>query len=175
MEDDARLHVVRAEVDERSDRAFGADDIRDGKFVEAVLHGYHASVVGEVREQCARGGLGVVRLGREHDGVPLARECSRHVGGHARGEFRDWAGDPESGVVDGSHVFGDVVHDADVVAGAHEMCRHGAADGARAPDEDSHFRILLTGAQALPQEPSSSARVSSTATCQRASMSSSER
>ena len=48
------LEVVGAEVDERADRALGADDLRDRELVEPVLRRHHVAAGGEVRQQCAR-------------------------------------------------------------------------------------------------------------------------
>ena len=50
----ARLQVVGAEVDERADRALGADDLGDRELVEAVLRRHHVAAGGEVRKQRAR-------------------------------------------------------------------------------------------------------------------------
>ena len=41
-----RLEVVGAEVDERADRARGADDLRDGELVEPVLRRHDAAAGG---------------------------------------------------------------------------------------------------------------------------------
>ena len=77
----------------------------------------------------------------------------------------------EPGAIDGGDVLGDGVDQGHVVTGAREVRAHGAADRARAPDQTAR----RCGYDAPPQEPASRARVSSTATCQSASMSSSDR
>ena len=65
------------------------------------------------------------------------------------------------------------IDERDLVAGAGEVRAEGSTDRTRAPDEESHRGIRLQPAS--PHEPVSSARVSSTATFQSASMSSSDR
>ena len=96
----ARLDVVRAEVHERADRSLGADDVGDRELVQSILRRDDAAVVAQMREQRARGALGVMRLRREDDRVPLAAQCVRRERGHAHDELGDRAGDAEARVVD---------------------------------------------------------------------------
>ncbi len=64
------------------------------------------------------------------------------------------------------HMVGVAVHEGNVVTGASEIGADGAADGARTPNQKLHGQ----------SHPSAiNARVSATATCQRASISSSGR
>src|ERR1041384_315825 len=92
---------------------------------------------------------------------------TRRLGGSAvrETELADWARDAEAVRIDRVNVVGGGIYQSDVVAGAREKCTQRAADRPRAPDQESH----------APQAPSSSARVSSTATCRSARTSASER
>src|SRR5581483_1491490 len=86
-------------------------------------------------------------------------------------ELGDGPGDREAAAVDRRHMLGGAVDEEDGHAGADEMGAHGAADGARAPDQDR--RPVW---HAAPHQPDSmTPRVSSTATAQSACISSSLR
>src|SRR5947209_5835240 len=104
-------------------------------------------------------------LRREDDSIPLAGYLSGRERRHTLHELGDRPGDAKTIAVDGPHVIGHGIDERDVMAGAREEGTHRPADGTRAPYEKSHS----------PHVPSRRARVSSTATCQSASMSSSGR
>ena len=114
--------------------------------------------------------------------VPRAAERLRREGGHAHRELVDRPGDAQAVTRDGVHVLDDGVDHGDVVAGAREIRAQRPADRARAPDETIRMPpsspatvIDDFASRPSPHEPVSRARVSSTATCHSASISSSER
>ena len=105
--------------------------------------------------------------------VPRAGERLRREGGHARRELVNRPGHAEAVARDGVHVLDDRVDHGDVVPGAREIRAQRPADRARAPDESN--ASIDCASYASPHEPVSRARVSSTAICHSASISSSER
>ena len=77
--------------------------------------------------------------------------------------------------IDRVHVLDARVDHRDIGAGSREIGAERAADRSRTPDEESRSHSRVSDQDASPQEPVSSARVSSTAICHSASISSSER
>ena len=82
-------------------------------------------------------------------------------GGRGDGKLIDRAGDAQAGPANGGDVIRDDVDERDVVSGALQVGAGGAADGAGAPDQNAM----------LHHQFSISARVSSIATAQIASIS----
>ena len=77
VENHARLHVIGAEIDERADGALRA---RRSRAMVSSLSPFCTEITqpvrAQVRQERARRGFGVVRLGREHDRVPRRRRPS---------------------------------------------------------------------------------------------------
>ncbi len=126
-----------------------------------------------------RDGIGGVVCLHGQDAAPeAAGEPVRRVGRRRDAPRRHRAGDLEAPGRDGGDVVGRRVDEDDPLAGTQEGRAERAADGAGAPHEDrvaaGPGRLAVRGA-AHDQGPSSTARVSATATSQMASMSASGR
>ncbi len=106
VKDYPRLQVVGAEVHERADGPRLAGEGGNGQLVEPVLRRDHAPGGGQVGEQRAGGSRGVLRLGREDDGVPRAGQAVGRSGGQTGRELGDRAGDAEAVRVDRINVVG---------------------------------------------------------------------
>src|SRR5262249_50575043 len=112
---DARLEIVRAEVDECADRSLRAYNIRDRELVEAILRRDDTPVHAQMWVKRARGDLGVMRLRGEYDRVPLAGELVGRERGHGLREGRNGSGDRDTRSIDRADVLGDGVDHRDVV------------------------------------------------------------
>ena len=166
--DDARLEVIGAEIDETADRALGPDRGRDDGLVQPVLGRDDEAVLRHVRGERQHGLGGVVRLDREDAAAEAARHrVRRHGFGLDMGRLHR-PRDRQAAARDGGDMGLVPVDEDHRLAGPHEGRPERAADRARAPDEDR-----IRGAH--DHGPSSSARVSATATSQIASISASGR
>ncbi len=166
VHDDPRALVVGAEVDEAADRPLGPDDAGDDPLVEPVLDRDDRTLWCEMGRERAGRGLGVLALDAEQHGLEQALEPLRRRRPGVDRIARDRAGDRKARPVDRLHVVRRPVDQQHVPPGPGEGRPDRAADGACSPDDDRRVHA---------QGPSMSSRVSSTATCQSASMSASGR
>ena len=96
-----------------------------------------APSVREMRSQRARRRLGVVRLHRQQDQAARCRRSRlRGEGRAAGGERRHRPGDGKPPRGDRRHMLGHHVHERHLVTGPREAGADGAADRARAPDQN---------------------------------------
>ena len=164
-EDLARRMIVGAEVDEAAQRPLGADDVLDDQLVQAILHRQDKSVISEKWRQRPRRIPRMLRLRAEHNRHVLALDAIGQASARFNPELVYRARDCQAAQIDRRDMFCDDINEVDIVAAANQIGAQCAADGAGAPYQDCH----------QPQSPSSKSRVSSTATCQIASMSASGR
>ena len=162
--DTARFNVIRSEIDEAADHALAPQHRCHRVLVEAVLNGNGVAVIGEEWRETAHRRVRVLALDAEERAPVSAAQRVGRDGGRGGGKAVDRALDRKPGRRDRVDV---VVHDVDerhVVAGACEEGADGPADRTGSPDEQRCRH---------DQGPSRSARVSSTAVCQSAIISSS--